>query len=239
MKETHIVADGLTIPITVRSWEEAHGITLCIMALNEENNIAACIDHHAPYVSKVLVLDGGSTDDTFKIASKMADSIAIFKFDGHYSNQYNRMAIATKTDWMLVIDADERLESHVLSNLGKLTDQEVYDCYAFPRMNYVDGMYDAEHYPDYQDRLHRTYCRRIRPVHHELVGYKNKLKLPAVEGNHIIHTKFMARHLSRNSLYKVFELKGRHEMGGPGSQASEESFNKTYPTLGLENFKIT
>jgi hypothetical protein len=75
-----------------------------------------------------------------------------------------------------------------------MIDQDEFDCYAFPRKNFIDGIPDQSHLLDYQDKLYRSYCRKIRPVHEEIVGWKKRKEMPAVDGNFIVHSKGSARH---------------------------------------------
>jgi glycosyltransferase involved in cell wall biosynthesis len=236
MQEAILQREGIEIAMKLKSFEEAHGITLCCVVLNEEKEIKEFLEYYKPYVDAISIVDGGSIDRTVEIAASLADHIRIIQFDGHYSNQANRAVEMSETDWVLIMDVDERLEAKVLENLRDMINQDEIDCYSFPRKNYLDGEYDPEHYPDYQPRLYRAYCRRIRPVHGEVVGYKNLVELPAEDGNHILHSKPSERHLSRNKAYLAYELRFRHEMGGPGTQ-TKETFNERYPQLNLDVIK--
>jgi glycosyltransferase involved in cell wall biosynthesis len=237
MKESMARNESVEIPIIVSGWEERHGITMCIITLNEEREIKECLEHHRPYVDKIVMIDGGSTDKTTRLAAPLVDNLIVRKFDGHYSNQANRAIENVKTDWILLVDSDERFGVDFLKRMRGFIDQEVVDCYSFPRTNYIDGVLIKDPAQDYQERLYRSYCRRIRPVHGEVVGYKNKVLLPCEEGNFIIHKKTRDRHELRNKLYALFELKFINEMGEPGSQALE-SFYEKFPYLRLKNFSV-
>jgi len=229
--------ENVDIPVYMADWEEIHGITLCCITLNEEKEIKEFIEYHRPYVDKVVMVDGGSKDRTVEIASPLVDDLIIRKFDGHYSNQANRCTERAKTDWIFLVDCDERAEIGLLKNLRNLINQEEVDCWGIPRKNYIDGAYDPEHFPDYQERLYRTYCRRIRPVHGEVVGYKKRRDLPCEDGNYFIHSKTSERHKLRNKLYSIYEMKYINEMGEPETQ-NKEKFYKKYPHLSKSNFII-
>jgi len=236
-KEFVVNVEKVPIPVWIRDFEEAHGITLCCVIMNEEKEIRDFLNYYKPYVDSIVMIDGGSSDRTVELATPLVDEIQIRKFDGHYSNQANRVVEMARTDWILLMDCDERLEIESLKNLRKLIDQEEFDCYSFPRKNYIDGAFDKEHYPDYQERLYRSYCRRIRPVHGEVVGHKNKKVLEEVDGNFIIHSKDTRTHTIRNKCYLFYELKFRNELGEPGTQ-SKSSFENKYPHLKASNFKF-
>jgi glycosyltransferase involved in cell wall biosynthesis len=231
------LTEAFPITIPIRSYDDVHGVTLCCVILNEEKGIKEFLEYYKPHVKKIVMIDGGSTDRTVEIATPLVDGIQIRKFDGHYSNQANRAVEMADTDWILLMDCDERLEKNTLENLSQLTDQQEHDCWAFPRKNYMDGEWIKDDYPNYQDRLYRSYCRRVRPVHGEVVGFKNGGKVPCTDGNFIIHSKTKDRHRARNSGYLMYEFKYRHEMGEPGTQ-TRESFEWKYPRLNERNFRV-
>jgi glycosyltransferase involved in cell wall biosynthesis len=229
--------EGAQVQIRPRGFKDYHGITMCCVILNEEKYIVDFLNYYRPYVDAIVMVDGGSSDRTIELATPIVDAIQIHKFDGHYSNQANRAFEMAKTDWVLLVDYDERIEKPCLESIRDLINQEEVDCWAFPRKNFLDGKYDSEHYPDYQDRLHRAYCRRVRPVHGEVVGVKCRRELPCTDGNFMIHSKTSERHKLRNGGYNFYEFKHSNELGGPGTQ-TEESFYKKYPHLRREAFGL-
>ena len=232
MNHMAINAEGVIIPTATSVWSDYHGITLCCSILNEEENIVDFIKWHKPYVDNLVIIDGGSSDNSFILASKYTEDIKIMKFGGHYGNQKNRAIELAKNDWVLFLDPDERMSKHSLMNLKDLINQDKYDSYSFPRKNYVDDVQDLSHGADHQSRLFRSYCRYIRPVHEELVGFKNRFVFEDSDYS-IVHSKKQARHDSRNKLYTLFELLNVREMGSPGSQ-TEVSFKKRFQKIASD-----
>jgi glycosyltransferase involved in cell wall biosynthesis len=200
----------------IRSYDEIHGITLCAIVLNEEKNIVEFINHHKPYVRDIVIIDGGSNDTTMELAIDHANVLKKIAFSGHYGNQKNRAIEQAVTDWVLFVDADERFNEKSLKSMNELINQNEFDAYAFPRKNFINDSYDDEHYPDYQTRLFRSYCRYIRPIHEELVGFHNRKELG--DDMAMVHSKEFNRHLNRNSAYDSFACKYINEMGKPGVQ---------------------
>jgi glycosyltransferase involved in cell wall biosynthesis len=140
MKNGLFTTEAFDIIIPIRSYDEYHGITLCSVILNEEKYIKDFLEYYKPYVKSIVIIDGGSSDRTVEVATPIADRIRIRKFDGHYSNQANRAVEMAETDWILLMDCDERLEKPALENLNNMINQEEADCWAFPRKNFIDGM---------------------------------------------------------------------------------------------------
>ena len=210
------------------SFDEMHGITLCCVVLNQEKLLPKFLEWHKPFVDEIVIIDGGSTDKTVYIAESYGAKVIINNFNGNYSDQANLAFSVASKDWILLMDPDEKMDFEILDKMKDLINQENYDCYSFPRKNYIDGIYDVTSYPDYQDRLFRSYCRRIRPVHGEMVGFKRKCLMTQNDGNHIRHSKSSRTHSYRNEGYIIYEFIHKNEMGEPGCQ-TKENFIKKYP----------
>ena len=219
----------------IRNFEEYHGITLAFITLNEAAYVTDFLEHIKPYVRKICMVDGESSDNTVKLTKPLVDSLEIIRFNGHYGNQKNRAIELCYTDWVLFLDPDERLTEKVIKRLPSLINQEEYDCISFPRREFIDNVEYKSLYPDYQERLFRAYCRYVRPIHHELVGWKKKLILPMNEDMDILHKKTSKRHSSRNSMYEHLERHYVHEMGTVGCQL-EESLEKKHANFFEKNY---
>jgi glycosyltransferase involved in cell wall biosynthesis len=84
-------------------------VSVCILTLNEEINLAECIDS-CRFSDDIVVFDSQSVDRTKAIALAKGVRIAERAFD-NYATQRNA-AISTvnyKHDWVLMVDADERI----------------------------------------------------------------------------------------------------------------------------------
>ena len=233
MRTINVKHEDKTYHLIDREWEEYHGITLVAMVINEEEKIVDFLKHVRPIVNRIVLIDGGSKDKTVDLALPLVDCLKVIPFEGSYANQRNKAMELSYTDWSLYLDPDERLTDKLAGMIRGLIETDEYDCYDFPRREFRDGKEDKKVYPDYQTRLFRTYCRFIRPVHEEVVGYQNKKEIPANENCDIIHDKVGVRHTSRNTSYFYFERHYKHEMGIPGTQM-KESFDKEYPHLSRD-----
>jgi len=92
-------------------------ISVIIATLNEENNIAQCLDSvKANNPSEIIVIDGGSSDKTVSIAMiKGANVIEVEKLGVAYQQQ---VGIETaKNPYIAIVDAFDRLEYNCLSIL--------------------------------------------------------------------------------------------------------------------------
>ena len=215
--------EGKVFNIVQRDYDEYHGVTAAVITMNEEENIVEFLEHIRPLVDRIVIVDGGSTDKTIELAEPLVDALKVIPFTGHFGKQKNNAIEMCYTDWVLFLDPDERLDTNAYNKIKELIEQDDIDCYAFPRREFRDGVEDESVYPDYQRRLFRAYCRYVRPVHEELVGYKEEKQLEQKQGLDIMHRKPNIRHATRNGSYPYFEVHYMHECGKPGEQLKDTS----------------
>ena len=84
--------------------------TAIILTLNEESNIKDCVMSLLDFCNRVVVIDSFSSDDTVAIAKSLGCDVYQHKFE-NYAKQFNYGLFNTNisTEWVLRIDADERL----------------------------------------------------------------------------------------------------------------------------------
>lgn len=93
-------------------------ITAIILTKNEEMNIVECINTIKNWVTRIVVVDSGSTDKTVELAQKAGAEIFYHKWK-HYADQFNwaleNVGITTK--WVYRIDADERVPKELAKEI--------------------------------------------------------------------------------------------------------------------------
>lgn len=85
-------------------------ITAVVLTFNEEQNLRACLESLAGWVSDLYLVDSGSTDRTVAIGEELGAKIVTHAFETH-TRQW-RWALANlplRTEWVLALDADQRL----------------------------------------------------------------------------------------------------------------------------------
>lgn len=92
-------------------------ISLCLIVKNEQENIVSCINSFKPIVDKIVVVDTGSTDETKRLALESGASLFEYEWNDSFSDARNFCISKVDTDWVLFVDADERLD---LFDLDKL-----------------------------------------------------------------------------------------------------------------------
>ncbi|MCI0602434.1 glycosyltransferase family 2 protein, partial [bacterium] len=83
-------------------------LSVLIPTLNEEGNISACIDSVREIADEILVMDNFSTDRTTEISRAAGAIVHQRKFD-HFAANKNAGIELLQNDWVLILDADERL----------------------------------------------------------------------------------------------------------------------------------
>lgn len=85
-------------------------LSLCMIARDEEKFIADCIESVRDIVDEVVVVDTGSRDNTPDIVRSCGGSVHQFEWIEDYSAARNEALSHAAGDWVLVLDADERLD---------------------------------------------------------------------------------------------------------------------------------
>lgn len=82
-------------------------ISVIIITGNEEKNIRDCLES-VKWADELIVVDSESSDDTVKIAKEFTDKVYIQKWLGYAKQKEYAISLA-KNDWVLSLDADERV----------------------------------------------------------------------------------------------------------------------------------
>ncbi len=85
-------------------------ISAVVLAKNEEDNIKDCLQS-VSWCDEVIVIDDNSTDKTAEIAKKLGAKVYTHSLENNFSAQRNFGLEKAKGDWILFIDADERVSS--------------------------------------------------------------------------------------------------------------------------------
>jgi glycosyltransferase involved in cell wall biosynthesis len=133
-------------------------ITALIITLNEEARIAEAIASLS-CCDEVIVVDSGSSDRTLQIAEARGARVIEHAWEG-YSKQKNFAATQASNDWILSVDADERLSIELANEIAAwstLSSPEA--AYSMPRRVFYLGRW-INHSGWYPERKVRLYNRR-------------------------------------------------------------------------------
>ena len=140
-----------------------NSISVCIVTYNEEDNIRECLES-VSWADEILVVDSLSNDRTVDICREYTDRIIQRKWNG-YIDQKSFTLKHASGEWVLFIDADERLSPGLIEEIKKEISKEniEYDGFYLARHIYYLGRWinHGEWYPEYRLRLFRRTKGRI------------------------------------------------------------------------------
>jgi glycosyltransferase involved in cell wall biosynthesis len=130
-------------------------LSAIIITKNEAANIGACLQSVA-FCDERIVIDGGSDDDTVAIAEEKGAEVVVHPWQG-FGPQKNYALSLAKGDWVLSIDADERVTPALAWAIGAAIAQNSAHCYEMPRRSSFLGreMRHSAWSPDHVLRLFR------------------------------------------------------------------------------------
>jgi glycosyltransferase involved in cell wall biosynthesis len=171
-----------------------------ILTRDEAANIVACIET-LRFADSILVFDSYSEDDTVSLAEKAGAKVIQHSFQ-NYASQRNAALDAVKgqADWVLFVDADERVTPELAVEVREVMEQPGYAGWRIPRYNYIFGKLTrgAGWYPDYQTRLLKVGAAHYDPERqvHELVlldGLEGTMTHPFIHYNYRDVDQFAAK----------------------------------------------
>jgi len=130
-------------------------VTATLITRNEAANIAAALASVA-WADEVIVVDSESTDDTVALARAAGARVDVRPWPG-YSEQKNYAASLASHDWILSLDADERVTPSLAAEIKTiLAGDPPKRGYRVPRVSHYLGRWirGTDWYPDYQLRLY-------------------------------------------------------------------------------------
>ncbi len=151
-------------------------LSVIIITRNESANIAACLDSVA-FADEVIVLDGQSTDNTAEIARQHGAKVFLADSWEGFGPQKNKALAFANHDWVLSLDADERVSPTLADEIQQCLRQPAYSLYDIPRLTNFCGQW-IHHCGWRPDRVTRLFqknaaCFTTDVVHEKLVSANN------------------------------------------------------------------
>jgi hypothetical protein len=187
-----------------------------ILTHDEAANIQDCIKS-LWFADDILVFDSYSEDNTVELAKAAGATVVQHAFL-NYASQRNAAldSVKDKADWVLFVDADERVTPELAEEIRTTIQQPDYAGWRIPRHNYIFGKLTlgAGWYPDYQTRLLHVGEASYDPARqvHEVVildGAQGTLKNPLIHYNY----RDVAHFHRKQRVYSEYDAKILYDEG--------------------------
>lgn len=184
-------------------------LSLAMIVKNEEKNLGHCLASVKGLVDEMVVVDTGSTDGTVALAEGFGARIGHFPWQGDFAAARNESLRLCTGDWVLVMDADEAVDSLDHGKIREAISQANPAAYNLISRNYSEtagsvlldqvvipnnsDYSEGAAYPYYGDapnlRLFRRYpdLRYEGRVHEVLVPYFTRRNLPLGALDAVVH----------------------------------------------------
>lgn len=148
-------------------------LSVCIIAQNEQENLPRVLQSAQPVADEIVVVDGGSTDQTQEVARNFGAKVFFRPFTNH-ADQKNYAASLASNEWIFLLDADEQLSGELTASVQrwKMRPPE-FAVYEMSRLTWYLGGWvrHSRWYPDWQRRIYRGDRAGFSGVIHSALRY--------------------------------------------------------------------
>lgn len=116
----------------------ARTISAALIVKDEAGQLAECLEALVGWIDEIYLVDTGSHDDTPAIARRYGAKVGFFPWNDDFSAARNASLDGCTSDWILVIDADERIAAADTAAVRALTEGPKDRCYRFVTRNYTN-----------------------------------------------------------------------------------------------------
>ena len=129
-------------------------LSVTVITKNEAADIGAALAS-VKWVDEIIVVDSESQDETVAIARACTERVIVRAWPG-YVEQKNFAATQASNDWILSLDADERVTPELAREIEATLANPAHAAYRIPRVTWHLGRWirSTDWYPDHQLRLY-------------------------------------------------------------------------------------
>ena len=197
-------------------------VSVLIHCYNNESTIRELLEQ-LQWAQEIVICDSFSTDRTVEICKEYTECVYQYKHTNS-ADQKNWTIPRCHNEWIFQIDTDERLEEGFVEELRGVLSDSVghYQAFKIPTKNYLFGKWirGAHNYPDYRERLFRSFLRyEEKPIHARLLCkgplgvFKSHVIHLGWENMEVIRKRFkrhrqllLLRYRAEKRRYKIYHL---------------------------------
>ncbi|MCC6446022.1 MAG: glycosyltransferase family 2 protein [Armatimonadetes bacterium] len=192
-------------------------LSVAIVVKNEERWLPGCLES-VRFAEDIVVVDSGSADSTVQIAEAFGCRVFAEEWKG-FGPQKNSAVDKCLHDWVLNLDADERIPETTRQTIERILAAPDADAYRFPRKNHLGGKWipHSDWWPDPQVRLFDRRRGRFRFTVHASWQTGGTLKAADAPIDHYSYDNYahMLRKLDDYSTQTARELFESGKRAGP------------------------
>lgn len=166
-------------------------LAVLILTFNEEKNIKDCISS-IPFADEIIVVDSLSADNTVSIAQSLGAKVFSKAMDQGFAAQRNFALEQTQAEWVLFLDADERITPELAKEIRCIVDNNKTGAYKILRENIIFGkmINHGAHKPDWCLRLCPRKAVKWEGLVHESAEVSEPLKKCSKSMLHYTYTSW-------------------------------------------------
>jgi len=189
-------------------------LSVTVITKNEAADIGAALAS-VSWADEIVVVDSHSTDDTVAIARQYTPRVVVRDWNG-YIDQKNHAASLASHDWILSLDADERVTAELARDVqARMAGTPQEAAFRIPRVTWHLGRWvrTTDWYPDYQLRLYdRRAAEWTGRYVHEAVTVRGAVGQLRGELQHYAY-RDISDHLETIDRYTTLAARQMHEAG--------------------------
>jgi glycosyltransferase involved in cell wall biosynthesis len=189
-------------------------VSVTVITRNEATKLARALES-VSWADEMIVVDSESTDDTVAVARRFTDRVTVRQWPG-YVDQKNYAASLASHDWILSLDADERVTPALAEAIAAvLHGSPPHAAYRMSRVSWHLGRWirTTDWYPDHQVRLYDRRLARWTGTHvHEALSVDGTIGTLAADLEHFPY-RDIADHLETIGRYTTKGAQQMHERG--------------------------
>jgi len=188
-------------------------ISAAIITKNEERNIKEALESVRDF-DDIVVVDSFSEDRTVEICRDYTSRVYRHEWQ-RFSRQKQRAVDYSRNDWVLILDADERVTPGLKLEMLRVISENEYSGFFIPRKNFFLGKWIrySGWWPDYTLRLFKKELSHVEPreVHEKVIvnGPTSYLKNPLVHYTYRTVGEYIKKMETYSSL-SAEEIKGKN-----------------------------
>lgn len=212
-------------------------IAAIVLTRNEAHNVKGVVDSLRRVTPHVVIIDSDSDDDTRGIAEANGCIAWQHSFEGYPAQRnwaLDKVRQRLDPDWILIIDADERLSDELVEELAKVSNEDSFDAYRIPiRLQFCGKVLRFGGFS--RTRLLRVFRADVGSYEARDVNEHLTLRCDARVGEMsgpIMHNDVVSweRHIDKHNMYSTLEaeVRYRRRLNGTRPMGVKEALKKRH-----------